>query len=528
MSLRSDFKISAGFPAQPSEEPRTGSAIHTVISAELTALPGEEVRTGGAVRAVAYVPEEPLFTLADWKIPARDGDTGIELLKRKPHPRRVAMLVTHGMGQQVPFETLSALGQALVTKHMQVHHEDTADDANVTIRRVTLTREPEAPELSRAEVRLKDLNGEPVDVHIYESYWAPLTEGQITFMQTVGFLYSAGWNGLKTCFGSGYKKKENATPHTSKTNTAPPKPNSGGTFERWIFGNFHALPIKRGTLLLLFATLVLISAVLLPALAIFLVKSLFAAGYLHIPSWSILKSVLVLGAAVLVLVLALVVRYFAVEYVGDVAIYVSSYKVSRFQKIRDEILTTACTISQQIYSAGVADNHEKRYDSVVIVGHSLGSVISYDLLNAAINWDQVECEFKYEVVGRTTRLITFGSPLDKTAFLFRSQVNSARNLREALAARQQPLILDYAAFRPQSFRWINIYSPRDVVSGSLEYYDLPEVRENPDDPRIPVFNLRDKQAWKPLIAHVQYWDNEALHDVLYEAAFAGARTSAGG
>jgi hypothetical protein len=119
-------------------------------------------------------------------------------------------------------------------------------------------------------------------------------------------------------------------------------------------------------------------------------------------------------------------------------------------------------------------------------------------------------------------LITFGSPLDKTAFLFRTQVSSARSLREALAARQQPLILDYEKFRPlETFRWINIFSPADIISGSLEYYDVEGLPGYNG-----VVNVKDPQATTPLLAHIQYWGNAELHQQLYDAAWAGVQTSA--
>jgi hypothetical protein len=169
-----------------------------------------------------------------------------------------------------------------------------------------------------------------------------------------------------------------------------------------------------------------------------------------------------------------------------------------------------------------SDRTHPRYDSVVIVGHSLGSVISYDTLNSRINWDQIECGFERRVVPRTTHLITFGSPLDKTAFLFRTQVSSARNLREALAARVQPLILDYQKFRPLgTFQWINIYAPADIISGQLDYYDASDTADLTDVNRVT--NIVDPEATTPLLAHVQYWESATLHHWLYEAAEATIR-----
>jgi hypothetical protein len=383
------------------------------------------------------------------------------------------------------------------------------------------------------EVRITTSEGEEVDVHLYESYWAPFTEGQISFTATVGFLYEAAWNGIKTAISSRKRASEVASKELTadQKRIAEKEKTSDGLkhFDRWMFGKFHDMPIKRWTFRLLVAMVLVLTAALLPALMIFTPAGLAAAKFLWKPfealyqhwplAFQICSAILVL----IFLAFALVVRYVVIEFVGDVAIYVSSYKVSRYDDIRTKILNEVMSVARQIYSAGIVDHTNVPYDDVVIVGHSLGSVISYDLLNWCINWDQVENYFKHKVVGRTKRLITFGSPLDKTAFLFRTQVSDARNLREALAARQQPLILDYVKFRPlETFRWVNIYSPADIVSGSLEYYD---VEFDHDGKKLPGYNKVDNridhEATTPLLAHVQYWNNAELHKQLYDAALAG-------
>jgi hypothetical protein len=358
---------------------------------------------------------------------------------------------------------------------------------------------------------------------LYESYWAPFTEGQISFSATAKFLYLAALRGIWTAIKSSGRAsdKESVELSSAQKEIASENKKSDGMkhFDRWMFGSFRDMPIKKSTFWILAILVAVFTIVLLPSLVIFTSIGLAAAKsfYQHFgPTvqhlslrWQILGGVI----ALVILGIALIVRYFVIEYVGDVAIYVSSYKVSRYDEIRSKILNQVFGVARQIYSAGIADGAQLPYDDVVIVGHSLGSVISYDLLNWCINWDQVENDFRYKVVGRTTRLITFGSPLDKTAFLFRTQVSSARNLREALAARQQPLILDYQKFRPKTFKWVNIFSRMDIISGSLEYYDvkgLPECNQ--------VENLPDPEASTPLLAHVQYWENTLLHQQLYKAA----------
>jgi pimeloyl-ACP methyl ester carboxylesterase len=199
--------------------------------------------------------------------------------------------------------------------------------------------------------------------------------------------------------------------------------------------------------------------------------------------------------------------------------------------VRGKIQDAVFKVVRQVYSArDDADQSRPLYDKVVIVGHSLGTVIAYDMLNAAISWDMAEKDYSMDVVGRTSALITFGSPLDKTAFLFRTQVSGPQFLREALAAQRQPLILDYEKYRPkESFHWTNIYSRMDIVSGCLMYYDTPENPDPDTKPekvdadmapelcRNPVNNVIDRAAWVPVLAHVMYWKDQKLRDELYGA-----------
>jgi hypothetical protein len=141
------------------------------------------------------------------------------------------------------------------------------------------------------------------------------------------------------------------------------------------------------------------------------------------------------------------------------------------------------------------------------------SVLAYDTLNALINLDNVSSDGqKRDVVGRTRAVVTFGSPLDKTAFIFRMQAKSDEDwIREQMTDSVQPLIVSYAEFRPETLTWVNIWSRMDIISGSLDYYDDPVM---PPDLPQRVQNMVDPQANIPLKAHVQYWNNELLRKTL--------------
>lgn len=417
---------------------------------------------------------------------------GLEEPRRGPGP--IAMLVCHGMGEQVRYETLGDLARSLITPIV----------AEVEPTNVTLTRVHDST-VARAEILWKETDPAtgittPYEVHLYEAYWAPITEGCITYWETIKFLAEAAYTGLK-CSRFGRPCE----------------------FERWMFGGVVKLPIGAGTkfaLLGIFSVLAFVVAMLLlisyelanlvktvttgPITTDKIVHFLLPFYFTAHPVWT-----WVLSLAFWIAVPAFFfVRYFIIEYVGDVAAYISPFKASKFQAIRDAIQKVGLDAARLIYGFTPAEVPE--YEKVILVGHSLGSVLAYDTLNAILNLDLTSHSSR-RVLERTRALVTFGSPLDKTAFLFRNQPNRLDDpLREQMAAASQPLILDYS-LRPERFEWINIYSPADIISGSLDYYD--DVSQ-PGYSACRVRNMTDPDARTPLAAHVEYWKNPALSTVL--------------
>ena len=401
------------------------------------------------------------------------------------------------MGQQVPFETAGLLAEAFVAGKVP---------RSVTANRVRLTRD--ANMLSRLEVEYDDPDGTPLDLHIYEGYWAPFTEGKVTFYESLRFLLSGASRGIKTCVSNWF--------------------NGESGFSRWMFGEMENLGVKAGTLRDLLLTLLFLGLGLVIAAAIetelkhvwHLLGTIKLASLFHLSFWPMVKGLLAVVLKYIPLAIALglgaiyvyYLHYFVVQYVGDVAIYISSHKVSKFEEVRTAIQKSVFHVGSQVYQARTEiDSGALLYDRVIIVGHSLGSVIAYDLLNALIVWDRMGCAGEWNVEARTSNLITFGSPLDKTAFLFRTQISPEHHYREALAGLEQPLILDYR-LRPPTFKWVNLYSKNDIVSGRLIYYDKAEP--GPDQNRVQ--NVEAKGLF-PILAHVQYWSKPDLHALLQDA-----------
>lgn len=203
------------------------------------------------------------------------------------------------------------------------------------------------------------------------------------------------------------------------------------------------------------------------------------------------------------------VRQLLIQYVGDVAVYVASHRLDRFRELRDKIRQTVCETAHAIYSLRQESNPRAfEYDRVLVVGHSLGTAVVYDTMNHLINDDLIPPP-KYKplkVVERTKLFLTFGSPLDKFAFLFAAVGHETTEAREALANVAEPMIQSYDT-RPK--KWINLYSRWDIVSGGLDFYDLP----GKSDPRS-VQDIPDPEATTLLAAHVEYWENDLLYRTL--------------
>ncbi|HJQ40762.1 MAG TPA: hypothetical protein VKB93_26790 [Thermoanaerobaculia bacterium] len=215
------------------------------------------------------------------------------------------------------------------------------------------------------------------------------------------------------------------------------------------------------------------------------------------------------------------VRSFLIQYVGDVAIYVSPHVVDTFFDLRIRIRSTVWRAARAVYACPDGEDQDRfLYDDVVVVGHSLGAVVVYDVLNRLINDDgfadrptpancpdePLQC---LEVCKRTRLLLTFGAPLDKTAFIFAQHKLQSGSERDTLAASIQPLIC-----AERTFDWVNLYSWFDILGGHLDYYDTPDEKDEPNLRR--VCNEVDPDAITPFAAHTEFWNNQLLYKKMYD------------
>ena len=472
-----------------------------------------------------------------------------------------AVLVFHGIGEEIRFETLSRAASVI----LEQAEERGGTVSSVVVRSVPRNRDVTSL-VVRAELGWTEKDGTPRQVHVYEVYWAPLTVGKISYLETIRFLADAGWNGLQGIFRSG-------------------KP---FYFHRWLFGAFRALKIKSGTLLLILVLLAIIGtifgaiAMVLSAvayagkeaatdgamgfskLATFIYRQIsvpwngimqFTGNHFLLapqPTWHPwLPTVLVFLVWIFAVWFAYWLRDIITQYAGSLVAYLSPYKDSKFEELRSQIQQVGLDAGNIILDGSCISSWIPKYERIVYVAHSLGSVLAYDTLNALININGAKRPegTPNPTVLRTRAFITLGCPLDKTAFLFRAQLKVGENpfdeegeLRETMVGAVQPLISDLTN-RYQDTRldgdgkpiaqhgplWINLWSSMDIISGKLAYYDNPDdvqadeqaaSRKPPGKKNLSlVRNEKDRAAWIPLAAHNQYWKTDLMRRTVYHHLF---------
>jgi hypothetical protein len=243
-----------------------------------------------------------------------------------------------------------------------------------------------------------------------------------------------------------------------------------------------------------------------------------------------------------------------VDYLADVALYTTADENTGFFKTRSAILDEATKKLRVLLQ-------DRSYARVAVAGHSLGSVIGYDTINRL----RVEAEVSggarvvaselptwlgkglrdvppvpgSPVAGRVEpqvqaiahgtqpsaapitpdefsklrTFITFGSPLNKVLYFFRSKLKPYETVRahilnelhgfrrlEALLT-SDPDIRDLTERPPDQLYWLNVYSPMDPVSARLVYYR----------------GVHENRRWFPIPGkcHVDYWhDGKFYREVL--------------
>lgn len=295
------------------------------------------------------------------------------------------------------------------------------------------------------------------------------------------------------------------------------------------------------------------------------------------------RSALLLGASAL---LGYFIHQFLVPYFGDVARYVRAAPdtVAKRAEVRSrglsllrELHGMSRTANARADETDPAPNDASRYLRVIVVAHSLGAVIAYDLLKqfwaeagpgrknppegevrAALQ--AVDDYLKINPVGnrsfdlqkfrvlqrraslainttlpcwRITDFVTLGSPLTHADFLIARDRNRFESLVEERLAPVSPPLLDAqtgsmsfsenpeAAFTLHhaamfaTTRWTNIYDPHRIVLGDI--VSGPATRLFRGGISDLGVRLRSPTRWR-IFTHTLYWAMDAWGTALCSAA----------
>ena len=198
-----------------------------------------------------------------------------------------------------------------------------------------------------------------------------------------------------------------------------------------------------------------------------------------------------LWIAIALVGVAFVVGRLLSSVLGDVAVYVADDTATYAGRLRSHILAGIQTQLRALLE-------NPAYDSVHVVGHSLGTVISYDALNnlrievehVAASDDQAETDLiDREAYDRFGSLVTVACPLDHIAYFWRSDGNEANPIQHQLIERRRALRTfgstadsgrfslneefatatrkGYYPIEPARFAWLNIRASPDPISTPL-------------------------------------------------------------
>jgi hypothetical protein len=361
---------------------------------------------------------------------------------------RTAFIIIHGVGEQIPYETVDHFARNLI-KHFEGQSLPIEGQSLPIMLEhlIAKRRLPNGNPWIESFVRLTSAELQPDDfIDVHEYYWAADTENQISVQEVLQWAEQT----LEGTIAF-YSREENQSELKNIWEE--------NNWNKFFTYRLRPLTIFLRVFNILYPWLRLLVYILL------LLLSPFLQGRFLQPAWKLSRKL---------------VTPLLVNFVGDVAIYTTTNVKSPYQKIREQILAESLTLLKAILK-----DKEANYDQVIIAGHSLGSCIAYDTLNllcieASLSKDQG----KSLLVDKITGLITFGSPLDKMAFFFRETAQQHQYIRQRIlehlsSFRVKPLNIHptpYLTKNPvkcqlEKVCWVNYYHSQDPISGHLDYYD---------------------------------------------------------
>jgi hypothetical protein len=202
---------------------------------------------------------------------------------------------------------------------------------------------------------------------------------------------------------------------------------------------------------------------------------------------------------------------FLSEDLGDIEVYVNQDENKKFFEARQNVIRQTEHVFRTV--------DERNYKEVIVFGHSLGSVVAFDVL--------VDGDLPEGFLDRVKGFVTFGSAWEKVRYFFdRKSGDPERGERRRFVNRALNKI-------ETNMWWLNVWNTTDWVANPISTY-----RKEPPvnvtlrnvDAQLPwvwnnlksrVVNLHRLSLWPFPRSHSRYLLDRKVRQLFSEVAFAG-------
>ena len=398
-----------------------------------------------------------------------------------------AILVVHGIGNQLPLETLDMFGRGLIKEYRKLFPDE------LKISHQIVDKADSRDGVWFDNILRISKEGSPNTIDLYEYYWANYSEDVATWHDINTWLQgvvSGAKNFYKRNSQLGKQYKDKSIFFDKK-------------------GNFNSFYYK---IFISAAGKLVITIDTLFRWIILLVGRIPLLGG---PAQSMLK------------IYTDNIFHGLTNVIGDVVVYNVYDPKSKFYDVKKRIQEGAVKSLQFLIER--QKKSTPFYPSVIVAGHSLGSQVAYDAINRInllINQKRIR-EYDDEGINQKTNthisqqlkgFITFGCPLDKIIFFLRENVPDEQFLRQQFldhfngfkqrdvsfmnsAATNKNYVKANSGLKRhlEEMKWRNYYDRHDYVSGGLDYYH-----------KLTNIDCRFK-AGRLSFTHSNYWENEKFY-----------------
>jgi len=247
---------------------------------------------------------------------------------------------------------------------------------------------------------------------------------------------------------------------------------------------------------------------------------------------------LILGLLPITLIVGARLKRFLSDYLGDVQQYVTYEETDDKYQRRTKILDRTVSLLRHVLL-------DPRCTRVVVIAHSLGSVIAYDSLielhryNLALKADATEQstaptnalggsttqEFQQLCLDKIQHFVTMGSPIDKTLYFFATLRSRVSRYVETVEAIRGNLSTPPFTTLPKEGRavqgllpqihWVNYWDQADVISGPIWNVVSPDIDiQRVDNVRVVSYTIP-----APGSSHAGYFFHQNVLQDLYDMIF---------